>query len=107
MTRIILIPKPEENVMTKGNYGTLSFINIATISWTQHWALFGLDEVIYIFYLDLANGLFWFGRFFTATTTWEGPNMNELDSQTLSISPFGPKSKVTEVSLCLESLHFY
>ena len=70
MTRIILIPKPEENVMTKVNYGTLSFINIATISWTQHWALFGLDEVIYIFYLDLANGLFWFGRFFTTTTTW-------------------------------------
>ena len=71
MTRIILIPKPEENVMRKENYGTISFINIATISWTKLWALFGLDEVIYIFYLDLANGLFWFGRFFTTNTTWE------------------------------------
>ena len=47
------------------------------------------------------------GRFFTTSTTWEAPNMNKLDSKTLSISPFGPKSKVTEVSLCLQSLHFY
>ena len=47
------------------------------------------------------------GLFFTTSSTWEAPNMNELDSKTLSISPFGPKSKVTEVSLCLQSLHFY
>ena len=47
------------------------------------------------------------GGFFTANTTWEAPNMNKLDSKTLSTSPFGPKSKVTEVSLCLQSLHFY
>ena len=47
------------------------------------------------------------GGFFTASAAWEAPNTNELDSKTLSVSPFGPKSKVTEVSLCLQSLHFY